>query len=82
MVPTDRSAQALYLREESSVEDINRISPIEFDPERARTADLPVRKKLRKLKPPAIDTDDQVFYLLPEPSAEESGVEAHLDIEA
>jgi hypothetical protein len=66
------------------MEEIPRISPVEFDPERPRTADLPVRKKLRKLEPPEIDTDDEAFHLLPEPiiGSEESGGEAHLDIEA
>ena len=66
------------------MEDIPRISPVEFDPERPRTADLPARKKLRKLKAPEIDTNAEALELLAEPSiaSGESGGEAHLDIEA
>jgi hypothetical protein len=65
------------------MEDINRISRVEFVPERTRTADLPIRKKAGKLKPPGIDTDEDEFHLQPEPitRGEESGGEAHLDIE-
>ena len=63
------------------MDDINRISRVEFVPKGTRTADLPRRKKAGKLKPPGIDEDE--FHLQPEPNtiSEESG-DAHLDFEA
>jgi hypothetical protein len=64
------------------MEDIHRISAIEFDPECPRTADLPIRKKARKLKPAEIDAGSDTFYVLTDPSSEESDGEAHLDVEA
>jgi hypothetical protein len=65
------------------MDDINRISRVEFVPERTRTADLPARKRPGKLKPPGIATDEDEFHLQTEPIAggEESGGSAHLDIE-
>ena len=65
------------------MDDINRISRVEFVPEGTRTADLPRRKKAGKLKPPGIDTDEDEFHLQPEPlpGGEDSGGDAHLDIE-
>jgi hypothetical protein len=71
------------LTEEFSMDDINRISRVEFVPEGTRTADLPRRKKAGKLKPPGIDTDEDGFHLQPEPirSGEESG-DTRLDFEA
>ncbi|MEA2544185.1 MAG: hypothetical protein QOH35_5551 [Acidobacteriaceae bacterium] len=65
------------------MDDISRISRVEFVPEGTRTADFPPRKKAGKLKPPGIDTDEDEFHLQPEPitSGEESG-DAHLDFEA
>ena len=64
------------------MDDINRISRVEFVPEGTRTADLPPRKKAGKLRPRGTHTDEDEFHLQPEPSTggEDSG-EAHLDIE-
>ena len=66
------------------MDDINPISRVEFVPARTRTADSPLRKKAGKLKPQRIYPDEDEFHLQPElvPDDEESGGEAHLDIEA
>jgi hypothetical protein len=65
------------------MEDINRVSRVEFVPERTRTADLPIRKKAGRLKPSGIDTDEDEFHLQhePTPGGEESSGEAHLETE-
>jgi hypothetical protein len=65
------------------MDDIHRISGVEFVPARTRTADLPIRRKAGKLKPPGIAPDEDEFHLQPEliPDGEESGGDAHLDIE-
>ena len=63
------------------MDDINRISRVEFVPEGTRTADLPTRKKAGKLKHPRMDTDEDEFHLQPEPAPgdEDNSGDAHLD---
>jgi hypothetical protein len=65
------------------MDDISRISRVEFVPEGTRTADLPTRKKARKPKFPGMDTDEDEFHLQPEPvpSGEDSSSDAHLDVD-
>jgi hypothetical protein len=70
------------LRKEFPMDDINRISRVDFLPEHTRTAYLPIRKKAGRVKPPGIDIDEDEFHLQSEPvtSGEESG-EAHIDLD-
>ncbi len=69
------------------MDDIDRISRVEFVPARTRTADLPFRKKAGKHKPRGINPDEDEFHRQPEQpetitDGEESGDETHLDFEA
>jgi len=60
------------------MDDINRISRVEFVPEDTCTADLPPRKKAGKLKPPGIETDEDECHQQSGPSSGEH----NLDFEA
>jgi hypothetical protein len=65
------------------MDEINRISRVEFVPDGTRTADLPHRRKAGKLKHPGMDTDGDEFHLQPEPvpGGEDNSGDTDLDID-
>jgi hypothetical protein len=60
----------------TSIDDINRISRVELLPEHTRTADVPIRKRVGRVKHAGMDADEDEFHMQPEES-----VEGHPDID-